>query len=113
MISSNRSWPLNFRYGARAFCGSTYLYHKTHHIIFGVLADTVFGTGARNADIYDEHAKDVVLSAVSGFNGKVIIHLPFSWSRNYLRADPLPSIYTGVIWFVRMYSTTRGVRVKG
>lgn len=31
--------------------------------------DTIFGAEAKNVNIYEEHAKAVVLSAVAGFNG--------------------------------------------
>lgn len=40
-----------------------------HYTAFPMWADTIFGSAAKNINIYEEHAKDVVLSAVAGFNG--------------------------------------------
>jgi hypothetical protein len=40
-----------------------------HYTAFPIWADTIFGSAAKNINIYEEHAKDVVLSAVAGFNG--------------------------------------------
>ncbi|KAG0628986.1 hypothetical protein M758_1G068000 [Ceratodon purpureus] len=45
--------------------------------------DTIFGTSIRNADIYKQHAKDLVLSAVSGFNGTIFAYGQTSSGKTY------------------------------
>lgn len=37
--------------------------------MWGMRTDTIFGADAKNINIYEEHAKAVVQSAVAGFNG--------------------------------------------
>ncbi|CAM6007910.1 unnamed protein product [Sphagnum balticum] len=58
--------------------------------------DTIFGTSAKNADIYEQHAKAVVLSAVAGFNGTVFAYGQTSSGKTYTmrgsQAEP------GVTW---------------
>lgn len=45
--------------------------------------DTIFGVSTTNAEIYEEHAKDLVLSAVSGFNGTVFAYGQTSSGKTY------------------------------
>jgi centromeric protein E len=58
--------------------------------------DTIFGTSAKNVDIYEQHAKAVVLSAVAGFNGTVFAYGQTSSGKTYTmrgsQAEP------GVTW---------------
>ncbi|XP_024360207.1 kinesin-like protein KIN-7L isoform X2 [Physcomitrium patens] len=45
--------------------------------------DTIFGADAKNINIYEQHAKDVVLSAVAGFNGTVFAYGQTSSGKTY------------------------------
>ncbi len=65
---------MDFKQGTCTGLLLCYILSNTSLISFcGFWTDTIFGTSAKNADIYEQHAKAVVLSAVAGFNGNPFV----------------------------------------